>query len=276
MPKVSVIIPTYNNAKYLPEAVTSVLGQTYKDYEIIVVDDGSSHNTREVVYRFVKSYLGRIKYVYQSNEGLSGARNRGIQEAKGKYIAFLDSDDIWLPGKLKEQMTVFADERKIDFICTKALVINADGQLMNYEKPRNKNVLSFENILMGNPVVTSTVILSKKALEEIGVFDELLFGVQDYALWLKAAQKLRMYFLNKPLIKYRVNTGSNMSNNLEMMYKDSINALKKMSRDPVNRGKIGLIKHRLRKDYYCLAKIHLKNKSYIRSTVTYLISKTIF
>src|SRR5690349_3602213 len=102
MPKVSVIIPTYNRAQFIARAVDSVLEQTYKDFEIIVIDDGSSDNTQEIL----KAYEGKIRYVYQQNKGISAARNRGIQEAKGEYIAFLDSDDVWKPEKLSVQVAI--------------------------------------------------------------------------------------------------------------------------------------------------------------------------
>ena len=100
MAKVSVIIPTYNRAEYVTHAIDSVLAQTYTDYEIIVVDDGSADNTKDVLL----PYMDRIRYIYQENAGLSAARNTGIKAAKGDWIAFLDSDDEWLPGKLAVQM----------------------------------------------------------------------------------------------------------------------------------------------------------------------------
>lgn len=99
-PTVSVVIPTYNRAKYVTETIDSVLSQSYTDYEIIVVDDGSTDNTREAL----APYMDRIRYIHQQNSGVSAARNRGIKAARGKWIAFLDSDDIWLPEKLAVQI----------------------------------------------------------------------------------------------------------------------------------------------------------------------------
>ncbi len=102
MPKVSVIIPTFNCAVYLPQAIESVLGQTWQDFELIVVDDGSTDDTCQVL----APYQNRLVYLYQENQGESSARNKGIQVAQGEYLAFLDSDDLWLATKLERQITV--------------------------------------------------------------------------------------------------------------------------------------------------------------------------
>ena len=104
---VSAIIPTYNSVNYISEAINSVLNQTYKNCEIIVVDDGSTDNTRKTVENYIRKYPHKIKYFYQENKGPSAARNKGIKEARGNYIAFLDSDDLWLPDKLEKQISLF-------------------------------------------------------------------------------------------------------------------------------------------------------------------------
>src|SRR3989304_595361 len=108
MPRVSVIIPTYNTAHYIAPAVESVLGQTYQDTEIIVVDDGSTDNTRTVL----TPYMDRIQYIVQDNKGRSEARNRGIHQSQGEFIAFLDADDLWLPDKLSQQVAALDEHEQ--------------------------------------------------------------------------------------------------------------------------------------------------------------------
>ena len=115
MPKVSVIIPTYNRAEYLPDAIDSVLAQTFRDFEVIIIDDGSTDNTREIIEKYIKRYPQIIRPFYQMNSGASVARNKGIEEARGEYIAFLDSDDVWLSKKLERQVSVLERDKKIGF-----------------------------------------------------------------------------------------------------------------------------------------------------------------
>lgn len=115
MPKVSIIIPTYNSAKYIHDAIESVLNQTYQDFEIIVMDDGSIDNTKKVLRSYIESK--KIRYFYQKNKGPSAARNKGIREAKGEYIAFLGADDIWHKKKLEKSIN-FMNIYNFDWICT--------------------------------------------------------------------------------------------------------------------------------------------------------------
>lgn len=121
--KVSVIIPTYNLARYINETVDSVLGQTYKNYEIIIVDDGSTDNTKEAL----SEYGGKITYIFQENQGVSAARNKGIKEAKGEYIAFLDADDLWLKDKLELQIGLMNSNPEVAMIFTDGESFNEEG-----------------------------------------------------------------------------------------------------------------------------------------------------
>ena len=110
MPKVSVIIPSYNCAQYLSEALESVFSQSYKDYEVIVVDDGSTDNIREVVDRFINRYSNQIRYIFQENKGLAVVRNNGIENSLGDYIALLDADDKWFPNRLEEEIKLMESD----------------------------------------------------------------------------------------------------------------------------------------------------------------------
>ena len=118
--KVSVAIPTYNRAHYICETIDSVLVQTYKDYEIIVVDDGSTDNTREIL----KRYGGKIKYFYQANQGQASAWNYAVSQSSGEYIAFLDDDDLWFPEKLERQVEVLDKNPDLGFVCSESYVFS--------------------------------------------------------------------------------------------------------------------------------------------------------
>ena len=106
MSKVSILIPSYNNAHYLPQAIDSALNQTFQDFEIIIIDDGSTDNTREIVERYLKRAPDKIRYIYQDNQGLARARNTGLRHARGEYVALLDADDVWLPARLEETVKI--------------------------------------------------------------------------------------------------------------------------------------------------------------------------
>src|SRR3990172_13226391 len=132
-PKISVIIPTYNRAAYLAEALNSVISQTYKDFELIVVDDGSTDNTEEAVRRFTVD----IKYIYQKNQGVSAARNRGISESGGEFLSFLDSDDLWEKRKLEKQIDFF-EKNKCAKVCYTDEIWIRKGKRVNPMKKHNK------------------------------------------------------------------------------------------------------------------------------------------
>lgn len=198
MPEVSVIIPTYNSAEFLAEAVDSVLAQTWSDFEIVIVDDGSTDDTRDVAAR----YGDHVRYLYQQNEGPSSARNMGIKEAKGTYVAFLDSDDAWEPEKLRIQMDFMGEHPEITLVCT-------DSSLMGSRECRERKL---RRDLMGNlfPVLysnsfirTSTVLMLRECFRDVGYFDERYRSAEDYDVWLRVAKRYAIAYLNQPLVRYR-------------------------------------------------------------------------
>lgn len=202
-PLISVIIPTYNRSNLVCEATDSVLNQTYKNYEIIVVDDGSTDNTKRVL----EKYDSKVRYIYQNNKGCAEARNVGIKIAKGKYIAFLDSDDIWLPKKLELQMEFFNNNCYAEFLYTNGFI----QDLQKYDmkpyyndtfKPSAGNVLP--KLFLGNFIITSSVILKKELFDKAGYFDELIIKCEDYNMWLRLACLCNFDYLDHPLTIYRI------------------------------------------------------------------------
>jgi len=205
-PKVSVIIPTYNRADLLPRAIKSVLSQTFQDFELIIVDDGSTDNTKEIVKSF-QNKDERIKYVYQDNQGESGARNTGLRESQGEYIAFLDSDDEWLPEKLEKQLELFqhSDKKNLGFVSCNALIKEGD-RAREYKIPRYRK--NFEELLKGNFICSpSSVIIKNKVFNSVGGFDKKLKMGPDWDMWIRIAQKYDFDFVPEPLFKYYVHEG---------------------------------------------------------------------
>ena len=204
---VSVILPTYNCAHFLSESVGSILLQTYNPYEVIVVDDGSTDNTKEVLNPF----MHRIKYIkLEQNKGLPAARNIGIQSAQGKYIAFIDADDLWLPEKLQTDIEYFGKHPDISMIYSKHMNIDDKGRVLD---GCTKKRLPSGNIFIQlfseqNFIIPSSVVVQKEVFETTGLFDEQLFNCQDWDMWLRIAFYFKVAGINKQLVKYRHNPHS--------------------------------------------------------------------
>jgi teichuronic acid biosynthesis glycosyltransferase TuaG len=202
--KISVIIPTWNRAHLLVDAIESVLNQTISVFEVLVCDDGSTDNSKDVVESIADS---RVKWISGARAGLPAVpRNRGIRMAQGDWIAFLDSDDIWLPGKLEAQFECLKDIGGLA-ISTNAIVFQVKKNLktifFNDDKPI-KNI-TFSNLLLANKVITSSVLVHRSLLDRVGLFSEsdLVRGIEDYDLWLRVSTFTNILYISQPLVQYR-------------------------------------------------------------------------
>lgn len=183
MPRVSVVIPTYNRADMVSDAIQSVLDQTYSDWELIVVDDGSQDNTRDVVASYRDP---RIHYVYQENRKLPGARNTGIRTSKGEYLAFLDSDDLFTPEKLERQVAALDSSPEIGLVASGWTEVDMQHNLLRTLQPwRLKPGLALSDWLYGNPFIVPAVLVRRDWLVRVGLFDEQQHYVEDWDLWLR-------------------------------------------------------------------------------------------
>lgn len=209
-PMVTTVIPAYNNGIYLGEAIDSALAQDYAPLEVFVIDDGSTDNTAEVVAR----YGDRVRYAYQKNQGQSVAKNHGIRNAGGEFIAFLDSDDRWRPGKLSKQMALLAPNENVGLVYTDRLKFRGDTIVHATNKikhtPRRGRVL--DHLLGDNFVVSSSVVARKSFLLEAGLFDESRRVAEDYDLWLRMARLCEFEFVDEILLEYRLSPNSIGSN----------------------------------------------------------------
>jgi glycosyltransferase involved in cell wall biosynthesis len=201
---ISVIIPAYNAANYLADAIDSVLAQTYRNFEIIVVDDGSTDKTYDVIK---KNYSKKIKYIYQENKGPSAARNAGIEAAKGEFLAFLDADDIWSSRKLEEQYKTYEQYPKLGVVFTGYTHIDLNKRIKrDYSPPRYNNQKEFLKKLLVRNIVTasdSSVMIRKRCLEDVGLFDPALRGAEDWDLWVRIAVKYQFGALESPFVTIR-------------------------------------------------------------------------
>ncbi|MDL1971071.1 MAG: glycosyltransferase family 2 protein [Candidatus Desulfofervidaceae bacterium] len=224
MVKVSVIIPTYNRAHFLKEAINSVLAQTYKDYELIIVDDGSQDETAQIV----KSDQDKLKYIFIPHHGVSKARNVGIQEAKGELIAFLDSDDLWLPKKLEIQAAFFTF-RPAALICQTEEIWMRNGQRVNPKKYHLKpSGIMFAQSLRRCLISPSAVMMRKTLFDDVGLFDETMPACEDYDLWLRVTAKYPVYLLPQALVIKRGGHSDQLSRIVPSLDKWRIKAITKL------------------------------------------------
>ena len=195
-PQVSVIIPTYNRGWIIKEAIDSVLTQDYRDFELIVVDDGSTDNTDDIL----NSYHGDIIVFRQENQGVSAARNRGLAEASGRFIAFLDSDDLWLPQKLFRQVEFFNKNPEAQICQTEETWIRKGVRVNPKKRHKKPWGMIFELSLALCLVSPSAVMIRRSLFEKAGGFDETLPACEDYDLWLRISCRYPVYLIETPLI----------------------------------------------------------------------------
>jgi len=174
-----------------------VVMQSYTPYEIIVIDDGSNDGTKE----WLKDNFPNVKYIYQMNSGVSSARNKGIKFARGDWIALLDSDDEWLPSKLKDQANEIELNPAAKFLHTNEIWIRNGVRVNQMKKHKKYGGYIFEKCLDMCRISPSSVLIKKDIFDEIGMFDETLKVCEDYDLWLRFASKYPVHFLDQPLIK---------------------------------------------------------------------------
>ncbi len=205
---VSVIIPVYNGANFINAAIESVLMQTYQDFEIIVIDDGSVDSTKKEVFKFIDQGAP-VKYFFQKNAGQASARNLGIHHSLGQFIAFLDADDTWRPRKLEMQLPLFNLDPQIGLVYCNAIrksaVENDDCLYSKIIAMHRGRVFNF--LLQGNFIVASSVILKKAVFDRAGMFNEAswLRSAEDYDLWLRIAQFYHFDYSEIPLVDYNYN-----------------------------------------------------------------------
>lgn len=224
---ISVVIPTYNRSKLLKRAVESVLNQTFKDFELIIVDDNSTDNTRETVMDLRKKD-SRIKYFrHKNNQGGSAARNTGIKHAKGEFIALLDDDDEWLPEKLIKQMSLF-EKLPAEYgvvYCGCFYISEKNSKLIKHITPREHGNV-YEQMLEGCILASPTPLLRKECFSVSGLFDEKLNSSQDWDMWIRISKHFKFDFVPELLAIHRIH-GTQISSNLNAKIDGIKNVIKK-------------------------------------------------
>jgi glycosyltransferase involved in cell wall biosynthesis len=224
----TIIIPTYNRKSFLKKAVDSVLNQTFPDFELIIVDDGSTDGTKEMISDYKDI---RIKYLYQENKGPSSARNKAINQSKGKYICPLDSDDWWHKDKLRIHVEHFNSYPEYKIFHTQEIWYR-NGELLHQKKKHAKPSGSiFPHCLPLCCVSISTAVIHKSVFDEIGLFDETLPACEDYDFWLRVSLKHPVFLIDQPLTLKDGGRPDQLSMKIEGLDKYRIISLEKLIED---------------------------------------------
>ena len=263
--KVTVIIPSYNAGEFIREAIDSVLNQTFKDFEIIIIDDGSTDNTKEVVAK----YGQKIRYIYQMNRGVSAARNRGILCSNGEYIAFLDADCAWFREKLELQVKYLDEHPEIGLVFSNALFqvkkgapisdLVLHGRTTFQVSPPHRGKV-FKDLFEADFIKLTTVLLRKALFQTVGLFDENINYAEDYHLKMRISRSFRIDYIDKSLTQINI-LGNSLSHNWGEMIKGNIAAKEDILRsDPqiVTKTDHNTLDRNYYRLYYALAAFNLE------------------
>lgn len=209
MPTVSIILPCYNGERWLPETISSIRAQTFQDFELIIIDDGSTDGTPALLESVARE--PRIKVIRQSNRGIPATHNRGLEESRGEFIAFIHQDDLWLPEKLALQVEAFRrGDPSVGVVYGQAYHIDETGRVIKLRQPPEYPQIELLRrfIEEGNFVPIITTLIRRACFDRVGLQDETLYGCDDYDLWLRLAPHFAFLRLDVPLAKLRYHGGS--------------------------------------------------------------------
>ncbi|MBI4845999.1 MAG: glycosyltransferase [Candidatus Omnitrophica bacterium] len=270
-PLISVIIPAFNCVKYIRQTLDSALSQDYENFEIICVDDGSTDNTLNILREYSRKFPDKVNVLTQKNSGPAAARNLGIKKSRGEFVAFLDSDDIWLAEKLSLQSEVLLRDKNIAFV-------HADFAYFNDEEEEKKSEFCiaekkkfsgdiFHALFKKNFILTSSVLARKEILEKTGLMDEGFRMSEDYELWLRIAQGSKAGYVDKALVKYRKHSQSMTTDNIERTYSWVEKATEKIIKSfPEKRAELlKIAKFRYAKNYFTIGYHYMIKDQFLKA-----------
>ena len=215
---VSIITPVFNGEPYLAEAIDSALSQTYSNFELLIVNDGSSDNSRQIIEPYLRD--PRIHYFEKTNGGVASARNYALRHAQGKYIAFLDQDDKWLANKLALQVEYLEGHKDAALHYAKQQVIDTDGHAFSFDWPTGVTGSCLREIFQRNQITILTTLVRKSVIDEVGFFNEALSGTDDYEMWMRILLKYPIHFDNTILAEYRLHDTNVSLDSFKMTIRD--------------------------------------------------------
>ncbi|KYC39316.1 glycosyl transferase family A [Scytonema hofmannii PCC 7110] len=213
MPKISVVIPAYNSMQYLPETLESVLQQTFTDFEVLIINDGSSDNIIQWASEITDP---RVKLISQKNQGVSVARNTGIAQSQGEYIAFLDADDLWEQTKLEKQVRYLDENPEVGLVHTSMALVDRNGKSTGRVMTSVAEGEVWKELVESNKIACSSVMVRRRCLEKVGGFEPNLHFAEDWDLWIRISSHYSFAVLKEPLYYYR-QIPTSLSKNLAVL-----------------------------------------------------------
>lgn len=230
MPKISVVIPAYNSMSFLPKTLDSVFEQTFSDFEILVINDGSTDHTAQWVSSLTDN---RVRLVNQENQGCAIARNTGVLASRGQYIAFLDADDLWEPTKLEKQVHILDTLPTVGLVNTWISNIDREGTPTGKLGISNAEGYVLNLVVEENPIMCgSTPMVRRHCFESVGLFDQSLRSAEDWDMWIRIAKKYEFAVVKEPLVRYRVHANSK-SHNLQLHLQSRLKVIEKVFQNGV-------------------------------------------
>jgi glycosyltransferase involved in cell wall biosynthesis len=201
----TIILPCYNGARWVSRAIESILDQTYENFELLIIDDGSTDNSKATIAPHLRDE--RVRYIYQSNKGFSVAINNGIKASNGSLIGFIGQDDLWMPNKLELQMKYLNKHVDVDLVFSDYYSIDPQGQILREIKASVPTFRTRQEVItrlfLGNFIGFETVLIKRKCFDEVGFFDERMTAFSDHDMWLRIIGSLNIGYFNQSLVKKR-------------------------------------------------------------------------
>lgn len=243
-PLVSIITPVFNGEKYLAQAIESALSQTYCNFELLIINDGSTDNS----YQIIKPYLSnkQVHYFEKVNGGVASARNYALRHAQGKYIGFLDQDDRWSTNKLALQVEYLEGNKNVALHYAKQQVIDSDGLAFYFDWPTGATGSCLREIFQRNQITILTTLVRKSAIDEAGFFNEALSGTDDYDMWMRVLLKHPIHYDNTTLAEYRLHDTNVSLDSFKMTIRDLETITTFLSSYPESKPIIGTVAIRAR------------------------------
>ncbi|NTU46241.1 glycosyltransferase [Candidatus Roizmanbacteria bacterium] len=225
--KISIITPSYNQGLFIEETIKSVLSQNYPDLEYIVVDGGSTDNTLAIL----KKYTHKLKWISEKDKGQTDAINKGLKMSSGDIVAFINSDDVYLPGTLRKISKIFKRNKNVHWLSGDYVIIDQDGKKIQFFIVWYKKILRlfpfFSMLSIANFVIQPSTFWRKNIVKEIGFFDERLRYTMDYDYWLRVIQKYPLYIIHEPLSLFRIHKLSKGGSQFEKQFQEEFQVIKK-------------------------------------------------